>query len=737
MGLHMALCRGPVDAVLQINAGDRTAWSGNVTASATVAINSPELFGGDDREGGIVGDLDVMMGEDAQAANAYLTTVQGSPQPAYRGLLGVVFHKNQPAVMLSGIATGGQLASNNPYIKPWAFRLRRILKGWQSDSVWYSAKAAITLPSGAGQAMNPAHIVYECLTNTEWGMGYGTSLIDDSNFRSAADAFHGEGLGLCIQWTQQQPIEQFIRQIMDHCGAVLAQDRRTGLFKLKPLRSDYVVGSLPLYDETNIITLDSYQRPAIPDAVNEITVSYDDTTTGKRGSVTVQNLANITSQGGIVNQPRSYPGIPTAALALRAAMRDLAAVSTPLAKVRFKGNRKAYALLPGDVIKLSWAKLGITNLVLRVLRIDTGTLVNGEIEVEASEDVYGFPAASYAAQPPSGWTSPNAAPAVASSRIVEEAGYYEVQRVLGADAAAAMPSDQGYTIAAAVRPSGDSIDFGMSARVGAAAYEERDRGAFCPSGTLTAAIAPGDTSATLTGLVDSDLIVAGGFAQIGAEIVRIDTFNPNTGAITLGRGVAGTVAIAHSLGARMYFRDGFTAVDETERIDAETVNVKLTTRTGLGQLAEGSAPTDSVVMDQRAYRPYPPGRLRIASLTYPTSLNNTVPVVSWSHRDRLQQNLQGDESTNIGPEASTTYTVEISNADTSTVLVTSTGITGTSYTPALFAGTFNMRVRVWSVRSSLNSYQTHSWTFAYTASVASGVTLTATASLIPGSATGT
>lgn len=724
MGLHMGLCQGPVDALLQIKAGDRVAWSGSITTTSSTTINAPELFGGDEREGGISGTLDVMMGDPAQVANSYLTSVQGSPQPAYRWLFGVVFRR-------------GQIASNNPYIKPWAFRVRRILKGWQSDAVWYSSKASITLPGGVGQAMNPAHIVYECLTNTEWGLGYGTSLIDDANFRAAADTFYAEGLGLCITWTKQQKLNEFIRQIMNHVGANLAQDRRTGLFVFRLLRADYSVGSLPTYDETNILSLESYQRPAIPDAVNEITVQFVDTSTGKDGSVTVQNLANITSQGGVISEKKSYPGLPTAELALRIAMRDLTAISTPLAKVRMKVNRKAYAMLPGDVIKFSWAKLGITNLVLRVLRVDTGTLTDGAIEIEAAEDVFGLPSSSYAAQPPVGWSSPNTSPAVAPNRVVEEAGFFEVQRVLGSSAALSMPTDQGYVIAAAVRPSSDSLDFGMRTRVGAAAYAEQDRGAFCPSGTLTTAITPADTSVTIAGMVDADLVVSGGFAQIDSEIVRIDTFNATTGAITMGRGVAGTVATAHAINARMYLRDGFTAVDGTEHIGGETVNVKLTPRTGLGQLTEASAPTDNVTMAQRAYKPFPPGRLRIASLTYPTSLSNTVPVVSWSHRDRTQQNLQGDESTSIGPEAGTTYTVEIANADTSTVLVTSTGITGTSYTPALFAGTFNMRVRVWSVRSSLASYQTHSWTFAYTASVAPGALITATASVITGSAIGT
>lgn len=723
MGLHMSLCYGPVDSLLQINAGERTAWTGNVTASGQTTINAGEVFGGDEREGGVQGTVDVMMGEASQTANAYLTSMQGSPQPGYRGIFGVVFRQ-------------GLISSNNPYIKPWAFKVRRILKGWQSDAPWYTAKAAILLPGGVGQAMNPAHIIYECLTNSEWGMGYGSSLIDDASFRAAADTFYAEGLGLCIQWTRQQKIEEFIQQIVDHASAVMAQDRRTGLFKLTPLRGGYDVSTLPVFNETNILAVDSYQRPAIPDAVNEITVKYDDITTGNPGSVTVQNLANIAAQGGPVNQPKAYPGLPTADLAMRAAMRELVAVSTPLAKVRFRANRKAYDKLPGDVIKMSWSKHGLSNLVLRVIRVNTGTLTDGEIEIDAAEDVFGLPSATYTAQPPVGWTSPNTSPAVAANRMVEEAGYYEVLRVVGTSNISSLPAGTGYAIAAAVRPSGDSIDFGTLTRVGAAAYEEVDRGAFCPSGTLTATLLPGATSATVTGMVDADLVMAGTFAQIDAEIVRVDTFDQNTGAMTLGRGVNGTVATSHAAGARVFFRDSYTAVDPTERVSGETVNIKLTPRTGLGELIEGSAPADNVVMAQRADRPYPPGRMRIAGLAYPTSLSNTVPAITWSHRDRTQQNLQGDESTNIGPEVGTTYTVEISNADTSTVLVTSTGITGTTYTPALFAGTFNMRVRLWSVRSGLDSAQKHSYTFAYTASVGAGATLTATASLIAGSASG-
>lgn len=130
MGLLMGWCHGPVDAILEIRGGDRTAWTGSQEASGAISIDAPKLFGGDEREGGIVGTLDVCMGESTQGVNSYLTAKIGAGRPAYRGLLTTVFR-------------GGQITSNNPYIKPWAMRVRRILQGWKGGSAWYSAKAQI------------------------------------------------------------------------------------------------------------------------------------------------------------------------------------------------------------------------------------------------------------------------------------------------------------------------------------------------------------------------------------------------------------------------------------------------------------------------------------------------------------------------------------------------------------------------------------------------------------------
>lgn len=132
---HFGLVRGPVDAFLEFRAGDRTAWKGSLTQSGRISINQPGLWGGEESEGGLQGDLDVMFGEVDQGANDYLAAQLGADQPTYRGKLTAVWR-------------GGRWGAMNPYPKKAAMKVRRILKGWDNDEPWYPEKAEIGLIPG-------------------------------------------------------------------------------------------------------------------------------------------------------------------------------------------------------------------------------------------------------------------------------------------------------------------------------------------------------------------------------------------------------------------------------------------------------------------------------------------------------------------------------------------------------------------------------------------------------------
>lgn len=800
MGLQFGLCHGPVDALHEVIIGDRSAWAGTQAASGSLAINAPELFGGDKREGGVAGQLDVQMGELAQTENSYLVSKLGAAIPAFRGILSAVWR-------------GGQVSANNPYVKPWSFRVKRILQGWTGGTPWYPEKAEIGgylaapvvvtpdtaldaldadtvgangityalspfdiliieqttgltyeavsrwstdgnplaggLPWGCGfdvktedsvitsylatmyptaaaanaaalaagpvsisghssytvfipdpnpsdnrgglslqisvayasKDMNPAHIIYQCLTDTAWGMGYPTTAIDDASFTAAADALYAEGFGLSLLWNQQDTIENFIKIILDHIGGMLYVKPDTGDFALKLIRDDYDRPLLPQYGPDNLIAADDYQRQAWGETVNEITVVYTDPVTGKDVPLSAQDAGNIRTQGGVVSQTRNYPGIRNSSLARRVALRDLQSVSTPLARIKLVATRAAWQTFPGDVIRLSWPDYDIDDVVYRILEVNAGTLTDGKIIISAVEDVFGLPDNTYLAEQSSGWEDPTSEPAPAPYRKLTEAPYWDLVRTLSAADMAYVDSLSGYLETQAVRPSGDATNYSIWSRTGSADYVQHGNGDFCPTATITSALTKTTTALTLTGGIDLDLVEIGGYAIVDNEYVLVSALDWLAGTATISRGVLDTVPTEHAASSRIWFADGFSGFETTEYADGETLDVKMRPITGRGELALADAPVDSLTFDQRQYRPYVPGKVLVNTEVYPEWIDGSSALgLSWAHRDRLSQTayIVEQSESSIGPEASTTYTLRI-YGEGDTLGRTESGISGTTY----------------------------------------------------------
>jgi hypothetical protein len=58
----------------KITAGDKEAWTGKVTGNTQIYVDNPDLFGGEKKEGGVQGYVDIMMGGAAQPQNDYLVS---------------------------------------------------------------------------------------------------------------------------------------------------------------------------------------------------------------------------------------------------------------------------------------------------------------------------------------------------------------------------------------------------------------------------------------------------------------------------------------------------------------------------------------------------------------------------------------------------------------------------------------------------------------------------------------
>lgn len=701
LGLHMGLNLGECDEIVEIRVADRVAWSGSVTDNTTITINQPDLFGGDKAEGGIVGTLDVMMGGPTQPVNTRLAAMLGGVVPAFRGRTTLFYD--------------GQISAMNPYPKPWSVRRRRNLKGWDGP-VWYPEKAVIELEGGAIKAANPAHIIYQLRTDRRFGRGLSSTRLNDASFRAAADTLYSEGFGLCLRWTRRDSIENFENLVLDHINAVIDDDPSDGTIVLRLIRNDYDPEELPHFTYgTGLVSIEDDDNGSQASATNEVIVKYRRPQDNSEGAVRVHNLASI-RQFGKLSATREYPGIPTHELAARVAQRELAANSGFLKRFKCRFDRRAARVRVGMCFRISDPRRGISNMVLRALRRDMGESGDGRITITAVQDVFSLPSTTYVGTPSGGWTPPDRTPKPITVRRVMEAPYWELARSIDPANLQLLADTAGYLVVMARRPTGLSLSYDITTRVGASGpFTTREVGAFTPNASLAAALSIDATTATLEGGIDLDIVQPGTAAIVDNEILRIETIDPSTGVITFARGCLDTVRATHSAGARIWFFDDYSGEDPTEYTSSSTVQVQLLTNTGSGKLSAGSASTDSVTMNQRQFRPYPPGRLRVNGSAYPTSITGEL-VISWAHRDRVTQadQLIDDEQTSIGPEDGTTYTVRI--YDGNSLVRTETGITGTSYTyesatEISDGGPFNpIRFTLHAVRDGVESLQGHDWT---------------------------
>lgn len=268
------------------------------------------------------------------------------------------------------------------------------------------------IPDRTIKAMNPAHIIYEALTNREWGRGLDRSLIDAASFEVAAQTLVNEQFGGCGRWNRRDSIDSFIQGILDFCGATLYSSKTTALLTLFLIRGDYDRDSLKLWDTSNgllEITDSTVNTSSV--IINEIIVKYRDPVFNADRTINLQNLASLQSSGGAFNtRSTSYPFCPTSGLALRLAQRDLRGYAEGLRRFKITVDRRGRDLFPGQVMRIRDAARNIPDTVVRIATSKEGVLTDGRITMDVVQDVFSFPATSYVQQQPNTWAPPNYTP---------------------------------------------------------------------------------------------------------------------------------------------------------------------------------------------------------------------------------------------------------------------------------------------------------------------------------------
>lgn len=571
--------------------------------------------------------------------NDPLQLFPGGVPPAYRGTCYALL-EHVGTVPASGIYPAGLSGyiGNSTSIKPWKFELKRIVTG----PVSFSFQAP-----NAGADCNPANVIYEVMTNTDWGLGISPSTIDSASFAAAGQTLWNEGNGFSMVLDQVMQARDFLNLIQQQIDGLVFQNQITGLWTLQLARGGYTVGSLFQVTDANIREVKAFTRGAWTDTTNQVRVEFNSRRdTYKLTYAPAHDMANVRIQGGqTVQVTDRYPGVKDGALANAIAWRDLRALSYPLAHAQLLVDRSAYAVQPVDVVAVTIAERGVTQLPMRVTRVDHGDLTDGTMTLDLVEDVFVNRTGEYVDPPDSGWSPPTSGlkPFFTTDQLVFEAPRGFTVRDAGT------PTDRIWCSGRKAQNNGNAVGFLVRERHSAGAtsgpYATAGEGfRFMLIGTLQANLAEGTAVPTSSIVILSNpdaqaaliagVTPAGSPTDLGTNLTNLilvdDEFMLVTSAQTTGanveldgvyRGALDTVQAAHSVGAFVYLLSAGGALTDTVFTPGNNVDIKLLPESATSQVAEASATTVSLTMSNRLRKPYPPSSVDIGGTTFANTVS--------------------------------------------------------------------------------------------------------------------
>lgn len=640
LGLQFGICRGQTGTstegdveLRRVLVGDKEAFSGSLIGETSTFINEPNFFGGEDLgQGGLVGTLRWFPGTDLQAKADYLDDFQDVDPPNARVSR---YIRSCYALFERGLVG---LSTN---LEQWKFEVRRITNG-------------LSLAGGgsvnSGNDMNPMNVLYELLTDTEWGLRQVVSKIDTTVLSAAAATLAIEGNGMSMNIDSGIEGLEFLNEIERQVDGFVFQDPETGLWTIKLARDDYVVADIPTLDvKTNLIDIADYSQGTWEETVNQTRASFSNRANDYADDFGVGfDGANAQIQGGgsvvtVRNVPieNNYPGIKDGALASAIASRDLRALSTPLAKANFRATRDLYFLKPGDVFKWNDTARGIIELVMRIQRIDYGTLADGEITIDAVQDVFRSQVGSFGIPPATGWVPPSdtlvAFPADEQFAIEAPRGLRFRDPLL-----VGLPSDS--MLWCGGRRQSVEVEFRITERnaSGAPSGAFSDRGAvqgFMKIGTLNSDLASGtgvgttsflvnstpDTQADIEGaFVDDPDVVEKGTDLLNMILVDDEFMLPGAAAVSgpdvnltgVHRGVLDSAQQPHLAGADVFVVISGAGLADSVTSPTFNVEVRLLPRSLSDTLASGSANQIALAMARRLQKPYCPSQVSLNNVLF-------------------------------------------------------------------------------------------------------------------------
>jgi hypothetical protein len=686
------------------------------TGTAILDVSNVKAFGGDNGGGGFDLSVEFYGGENSQTSSVYLQSqVNQAFVPPYRGVSHLICH--------------GYIG-NSASLQNMTVEIDRIY-----DPLELGSQAIIGQEGDA----NPANVIYELLTNNFGAASIPLPRMNSASFVTAGGILWTEDEGISIAFgSSPTAVSNVLKDILRQIDATLYEDPTDGQIYLKLIRADYVLADLPVIDQTNILSVQSFTTNMWSDTKNRIRVSYEDRSKYYDDRVAVgEDMANVAFQGGQVKAITvQHPYIKRAEHANRKVAQEMAIYTTPLSKLTVTTQRFTTSLRPGSVINMVYPAYKIASIAYRVTKVSMGDLTNNRLSLELVQDKFATVQFVFAA-PVNFWQKPNTSAVNIVTYNAEEA-----PRFFNALQPTIVNVDNSRLFVQPIQPNIAQSGYNIWAKITTETdYAQIDyEQSYATLGTLQNNLAMELLSTvTLASISDIDSLAVANQAQISSglnliqiddEIMAYESYVLAAGLYTLEnvhRGLLDTVPATHAASANVVFLTPDT-VGTREFAGTEAVDVLMGSYSFSDEQTQDEATHVGVQLMQRPQRPYPPADVMIDGVLYNPNVDNTSGcTVTFKRRSRLNLGVLYQTDADEAPEAGTTYIARVGIPGHTVDHALGTADTGTF--------TFDLAgsnvVQIIAVLDGLES-QPVQWdtTVAHAAGVSVGVALAAAATTV-------
>lgn len=316
--------------------------------------------------------------------------VAGPEIPGYRGMMCALLARN-PADKYDTLGgepgfdnfVDGFLVGPTPSVPAIQFEV----SSYDNTPVGSPAVGSVVDAGMGAVESNPADVLIDLLTGDFGRLGLSSVAIDAPSFKAAAITLSIEGNGYSRAIDDTVNASDAISEILEQIDGVLFEDNATGKLVLKLVRADYDPNGVLTIDENNG-ELAAFTRGSWTGCTNRVRVVFNDRGLDYRdNSATAHNHAVAAVQG--TNEAVfTFRGCCTRQLAEKLAERELRYLSRPLMQAKLLVNRSFVDAMPGSVVALNWAELGISRRLFRVASVEGGTLEDAKIGLNLIEDIF-------------------------------------------------------------------------------------------------------------------------------------------------------------------------------------------------------------------------------------------------------------------------------------------------------------------------------------------------------------